>query len=91
MPKIALLKGMLLFFWVAENGEPIHFHVVRGKPGEPDAKFWLTRSGGCILASNSARLSVRDIALVRKYAILNFDEICEQWANLFEEDPTFYC
>ncbi len=32
VPSLFRVGGYLVFFWSNENGEPIHVHVVKGKP-----------------------------------------------------------
>ena len=46
------VSGYTVYFWSNENNEPIHVHVTKGKPTPNATKIWLTKSGGCIVASN---------------------------------------
>ncbi|MCH5381460.1 MULTISPECIES: hypothetical protein [Lactobacillus] len=39
----------------------MHVHVSKGRPNAHATKFWLTKSGGCVLASNGSNLSSHDI------------------------------
>ena len=43
-----------------ENGEPIHVHVSKGRPTPNATKIWLTRTGGCIVASNGSQIASKD-------------------------------
>lgn len=90
MPRLYLFRGFAIYFWTAENGEPVHVHVSKGRPGPSATKIWLTRSGGCILASNGSGLSKRDIANVMDFVMLNHADICERWREYFHGDISFY-
>ena len=50
-------KWIYSIFWSNENNEPIHVHVTKGKPTPNATKIWLTKSGGCIVASNGSKIS----------------------------------
>jgi 2,4-dienoyl-CoA reductase-like NADH-dependent reductase (Old Yellow Enzyme family) len=49
-----------VYFWSNENYEPIHVHVSKGKPFQNATKIWLTRDGGCILASNGSNIPSKE-------------------------------
>lgn len=89
MPKIVKLGDLVLFFWIDENGEPAHVHVAKGKPAPDATKFWLTRTGGCILASNGSKLTSRELSIVRDYITLNHKDICDFWKETFHGDISF--
>ena len=61
LPKLFMVSGYTVYFWSAENGEPIHVHVSKGKPTPNATKIWLTSSGGCILASNGSKISNKEL------------------------------
>ena len=61
MPKLFTVSGYTVFFLSNENNEPIHVHVSKGKPTPNATKIWLTKSGGCILASNGSTFGKRRI------------------------------
>lgn len=90
MPKLYLFLGYAIFFWTAENGEPIHVHVVKERPASNATKIWLTRSGGCLLAHNGSQLDKRDLANVMDFISLNHADICEKWSEYFHGNLTFY-
>lgn len=52
MPRILVFGQYVLFFWIAENGEPVHIHVGIKRAAANSTKFWLTKNGGCTLANN---------------------------------------
>ncbi len=90
MPKLYLFLGYAIYFWSAENGEPVHVHVAKGRPTKDATKIWLTRSGGCTLASNGSRIGKRDLANVMDFVTLNHAEICSRWKDYFHGDISFH-
>ena len=56
LPSLFTVSGYKVYFGSNENGEPIHVHVAKGKPTPNGTKIWLTRTGGCILASNGSHI-----------------------------------
>lgn len=90
MPSLFKFKGLVIFFWAMENGEPIHVHVQRGTPSAGATKIWLTRSGGCIVANNASGLKKRELADVCEFICANYTDICALWSGFFHGDLTFY-
>lgn len=78
MPKVFSFRGYTFFFWTAENGEPVHIHVAKGRPTPHATKVWLTRSGGCILASNGSRIQSAELREILEFAALNHERMCKQ-------------
>ena len=92
MPKILVFGQYVLFFWTAEDGEPVHIHASVRSASELSAKFWLTSDGGCILANNRAHIPMKDIRSLSRVISLNHGYICEQWCRRFGKDNVrFYC
>ena len=90
MPKLYMFRGFVIYFWVAENGEPVHVHVAKGKPSENATKIWLTRAGGVLLAGNGSKLSKKELADVLDFVMLNHAEICSIWKETFDGSLSFY-
>ncbi|MBM6784630.1 DUF4160 domain-containing protein [Collinsella tanakaei] len=90
MPRLFLFQGFAIFFWTGENGEPIHVHVAKGRPSPNATKIWLTRNGGCVLASNGSRLTKRELADVMDFIMVNYGYICRRWREYFHGDISFY-
>ena len=63
MPQILRIGPYSIYFWSNEGDslEPIHVHVAKGKPIPNATKIWLTKSGGCILASNGSKISNKEL------------------------------
>lgn len=92
MPSLFTVRGYRIFFWSNESGEPIHVHVSRGAPGPGATKVWLTRSGGCILANNDARIPKKDLDELLDIISAQFPYLCRKWREFFVTDEvSFYC
>lgn len=90
MPSLFKFKGLVIYFWAMENGEPVHVRVQRGVPSAGATKIWLTRAGGCIVANNASGLNKRELVDVCEFVIANYDEICMRWADFFHGEINFY-
>ena len=92
MPKLFVVSGYTVYFWSNENDEPIHVHVAKGKPTQNATKILLTRSGGCILASNGSRISAKELNELMEFISAQFFLICAKWKQAFvTEEIKFYC
>ena len=92
MPKLFSIGEYVIYFWSNENNEPIHVHVSRKRPGTVSAKIWLTKSGGCILADNSAKIPIVVLKELMEIISAQFFMICAKWKNHFLVDTIeFYC
>lgn len=83
MPKVLIFGPYVLFFWIAENGEPVHVHASVRRPSENATKFWLTSDGGCLLANNNSKIPDRDLRDISKLVVLNHEYICAKWKETF--------
>lgn len=81
-----------MFFWSNENNEPLHVHVTKGHPSPIAAKIWLTKDGGCILASNPEKIAQKDILALMEVIEAQFFMICLAWKKHFKtEEIKYYC
>ena len=53
MPQVFKIGSYWVYFWANESKplEPIHVHISKGKPNANATKFWITKTGKCLLAS----------------------------------------
>ena len=79
MPRVLVFGAYIIFFWVGENGEPVHVHVAEKRPSENATKIWLTSSGGCLLAHNRSKIPDRDLSNILELISLNHGYICDKW------------
>lgn len=92
LPKLFVIGSYYVFFWSNEADEPIHVHISVGKPSKNSAKIWLTQDGGCVLASNDARIPARDLDELMEVISAQFFMICAKWKEYFLFDTIkFYC
>ena len=91
MPKVLEFGSYVLFFWAAEDGEPVHVHVAVRRPTEGATKIWLTRDGGCVLAHNAGHIPPKDLRTILELVAANHGLICRAWREHFGVEPRFYC
>lgn len=92
LPSLFTVCGYKIYFWANENGEPIHVHVAKGKPTANGTKIWLTKNGGCILASNGSNISKKELNELMEVISAQFFMICAEWKKFFLIDEIkFYC
>lgn len=92
MPSLFTICGYKVFFWSREDGEPIHVHVAKGKPSPNATKIWLTKAGGCILASNGSGISSKELNEIMAIISAQCFMICSEWKKHFLiDDIKFYC
>ena len=94
MPQILRIGPYSIYFWSNEGDplEPIHVHVSKGKPTPNATKIWLTKSGGCILASNGSKISNKELNELMEFISAQFFLICAKWKQAFVTDEIkFYC
>lgn len=92
LPKLFMVSGYTVYFWSNENDEPIHVHVSKGKPTPNATKIWLTKAGGCILASNGSKISNKALNELMEFISAQYFLICEKWKHAFVIDKIkFYC
>ena len=92
MPSIFEICGYKIYFWSNENSEPVHVHISRGQPTPNSTKVWLTRSGGCILANNNARIPERELNRLLEIIPLYYLKIVSKWKERYGVDEVrFYC
>lgn len=86
MPRILVFGRYVLFFWIAENGEPVHIHVGVKRAAANSTKFWLTKNGGCTLANNESKIPAKDLRDLSKLITMNHRYICDKWRETFGDD-----
>ena len=76
MPKLFTVSGYIVYFGSNEEGEPIHVHVSKGRPTPNATKIWLTRTGGCIVASNGSQIASKELNELMEFISAQFFLIC---------------
>ena len=92
MPSLFKIGGYLVYFWSNENNEPIHVHIVKGKPTQDATKIWLTKAGGCVAANNKSGIPTHELNDLLDIISAQFPMICNEWKRHFVVDTIkFYC
>ncbi len=92
MPSLFSVSGYKIFFWSDEGTEPIHVHVCKGNLSPHATKIWLTKQGGCILASNGSRIPAPELNELMEFISAQFFVICDAWKKHFLiDDIKFIC
>ena len=92
MPKIFTVMGYIVYFWSNENNEPVHVHISKGIPKANATKIWLTKSGGCILASRQDDVNPKDMNTLMEIIAAQHFIICLAWKKHHRVDNIkFYC
>ena len=92
LPSLFIIGGYKVFFWSNENDEPIHVHVSKGKPSASATKIWLTKAGGCVLASNGSKIATKELNELMEIIAAQYFLICSEWKRHFlMKDIKFYC
>lgn len=86
MSLVTYLLGYQIYFWSNENGEPVHFHIAKGRRGENNTKFWILSDGSVILAKHNGHQSIKDVKKILK--ALQKDksiamQVVEDWKHNF--------
>lgn len=92
MPQILRIGPYVVYFWSNEGKplEPIHIHIIEGRPTALATKLWVTSSGKIIVANNNSKIP--EFVLRRLIRALegNIDYITEKWLEQFGE-IRYYC
>ena len=69
MPQVFRIGSYLVYFWANENKplEPVRVHISQGEPMANATKFWITKSGKCLLANNNSGFNLNGQEVRRLY------------------------
>lgn len=84
MSLVTYLLGYQIYFWSNENGEPVHFHIAKGKRGEHNTKFWVLSDGSVILAKHNGHQSAKDVRKILR-ALQNDNSVAIQVIHDWKE------
>lgn len=90
MPRVLEFGKYIIFFWMGEDGKPVHVHVSVKRPMDNSTKIWLTRNGGCLLAHNKGQIPPKDLRDIMDVVTFNHKLICDEWRKRFQGDISFY-
>ncbi len=92
MPQIFRMGEYWIYFWTNENKsvEPIHVHIVKGKPTDNATKVWITSAGKCLLCNNNSRIPMHILRNIMRMIEARSADIVQKWYSYFDE-ITYYC
>ena len=92
MPKVFNAGPYAVYFWIGEGDplEPVHVHVTVGTPAPDDTKFWITRSGGAILAHNKGDIPPHKLREVQALIQSQHRLIVTKWQSRFGQ-VSYFC
>ena len=92
MPQIFKVGEYRIYFWTNESNplEPIHVHVIAGRPQANATKIWITQTGRTILCNNASRIPPYELRRLMKIIEANSDIIIERWLSCFNT-ISYYC
>ena len=87
MPQIFRIGQYSFFFWSNEGDplEPVHVHIVSGKPRSNATKIWIAQNGKSLLCNNNSRFPERILRDLMRIAEANSELIVEKWLSQFGE------
>ena len=92
MPQIFKFGAYRVFFWSNEGKpcEPVHIHIINGKPAANATKLWITHSGKCLLCNNNSNIPPSDLRKLIRVIEANSNIIISRWHSYFGE-ISYYC
>ena len=67
-------------------------HIGKGKPTSNATKVWITKAGGCILASNGSKIPNSELNELLEIIAAQYFIICRAWKEHFcTDDIKYYC
>ena len=81
MPSLFKASSYVFYFWTSDGSEPIHIHVAKGKPSANGTKFWITSSGGCVLAHNRSKIFVSKLNEFMDLISAQFFFVCANYGK----------
>ncbi len=82
MPIYLRAVGYKVYIWSNEDGEPVHFHVTKGNPGENDTKIWLLSDGAFKVAHNKGRIPASDLTKIFSVMQNYYFDFIDFWKKL---------
>lgn len=89
MPVFLRSSGYKIYFWSNEKGEPIHFHITKGEPGDNDTKIWVLSNGSFQLAHNKGNVPNKDLSRIFAAMESYYFPFLDFWKTYFG-DLKFY-
>ena len=92
MPQLLRVGPYTVYFWPNETDllEPVHVHIVEGRPTPDATKVWITATGRALLCHNKSKLPERVLNRLLRVVEANAEEFAQAWEEHFGE-IRYYC
>ena len=92
MPQLLRVGPYVIYFWSNETDplEPVHVHIVEGRPTRDATKVWITSTGKALLCHNKSKIPERVLNRLLRIVEANKDEFVQAWLDHFREIK-YYC
>jgi hypothetical protein len=92
MPQLLRVGPYVIYFWSNETYplEPVHVHIVEGRPIRDATKVWITSTGKALLCHNKSKIPERVLNRLLRIVEANKDEFVQAWLDHFRE-IRYYC
>ena len=92
MPQVFKVGPYRVYFWSNESDplEPVHVHIVEGKPVANATKVWLTSRGKCYLAHNKSHIPEVALKNIMRIIEARSEEVISKWKDCFGEAEFYF-
>ena len=92
MPQLLRVGPYTLYFWSNESDplEPVHVHIVEGRPTPDATKVWITSTRRALLCHNKSKIPERVLNRLLRVVEANAEAFLEAWQEHFGE-ARFFC
>ena len=92
MPQLLRIGPYTFYFWSNESDplEPVHVHIVEGRPTPDATKVWITATGRALLCHNKSKIPEHVLNRLLRVVEANADTFVQAWREHFGE-ARFFC
>ena len=92
MPQLLRIGPYTFYFWSNESVplEPVHIHIVEGRPTPDATKVWITATGRALLCHNKSKIPERVLNRLLRVVEANAGEFVQAWREHFG-NARFFC
>ena len=92
MPQLLRIGPYTFYFWSNESEplEPVHVHIVEGRPTPDATKIWITATGRALLCHNKSKIPERVLNRLLRVVEANACEFVQAWREHFGE-ARYFC
>jgi len=92
MPQLLRIGPYTFYYWSNESEplEPVHVHIVEGRPTPDATKVWITATGRALLCHNKSKIPEHVLNRLLRVVEANADTFVQAWREHFGE-ARFFC